>query len=151
MTSSRISAITSFFSPTGIDRGCQVISGFGRHLGLTETRSHAGIDLMSDKMNLDLKLLYCEFQKYGVMTISVVGGQPKKHVAQIIALLRIPLENSVYDQELLRTWRQVKFGEQAKSFPMNLRNSRQRVFPCRNFNTRNARNQLQSLRRNRYQ
>ena len=31
-------------------------------------------------MNLDyLKLLYCEFQKYGFMTMSVVGGQPKKH------------------------------------------------------------------------
>ena len=34
---------------------------------------------MPDKMNLDyLKLLYCEFQKYEVMTMSVVGGQPKK-------------------------------------------------------------------------
>ena len=30
-------------------------------------------------MNLDyLKLLYCEFQKYKVMTMSVIGGQPKK-------------------------------------------------------------------------
>jgi len=34
---------------------------------------------MPDKMNLDLKLLYCEFQKYEVMTMSVVGGQPRKH------------------------------------------------------------------------
>ena len=35
---------------------------------------------MPDKMNLDyLKLLYCEFQKYKVMTMSVVDGQPKKH------------------------------------------------------------------------
>ena len=34
---------------------------------------------MPDKMNLDyLKLLYCEFQNYEVMTMSVVGGQPKK-------------------------------------------------------------------------
>ena len=34
---------------------------------------------MPDKMNLDyFKLLYCEFQKYKVMTMSVVGGQPKK-------------------------------------------------------------------------
>ena len=24
-------------------------------------------------------LLYCEFQKYEVITMSVVGGQPKKH------------------------------------------------------------------------
>ena len=30
-------------------------------------------------MNLDyIKLLYCEFQKYELMTIFVVGGQPKK-------------------------------------------------------------------------
>ena len=35
---------------------------------------------MPDKMDLDyLKLLYCEFQKYEVMTMSVVGGQPKRH------------------------------------------------------------------------
>ena len=34
---------------------------------------------MPDKMNLDLKLLDCEFQKYEVTTMSVVGGQPKKH------------------------------------------------------------------------
>ena len=60
----------------------QVISGFGYHLGLTDTRpqSHAGIDSMPDKMNLDhLKQLYCEFQKYEVMTMSVIGGQPNKH------------------------------------------------------------------------
>ena len=31
-------------------------------------------------LNLDyLKLLYCEFQKCEVMTMSVVSGQPKKH------------------------------------------------------------------------
>ena len=31
---------------------------------------------MPDKINLDyLKLLYCEFQKYKVMAIPVVGGQ----------------------------------------------------------------------------
>ena len=30
-------------------------------------------------MNLDyIKLLYCEFRKYELMTIFVVGGQPKK-------------------------------------------------------------------------
>ena len=45
----------------------------------TWPRSHASIDPMPDKMNLDhLKLRYCEFQKYDVMTMSVVGGQPKK-------------------------------------------------------------------------
>ena len=37
------------------------------------------IDPMANKMNLDyLKLLYCTFQKYEVMTRCVVGGQPKK-------------------------------------------------------------------------
>ena len=34
---------------------------------------------MKDKMNSnDLKLLYCEFQNYEVMTMSVEGGHPKK-------------------------------------------------------------------------
>ena len=28
---------------------------------------------------LHLKLCYCEFQKYEAMTMSEVGGQPKKH------------------------------------------------------------------------
>ena len=33
-------------------------------------------DPTPDKMNLDhLKRLYCEFQKYEVMTMSVVGGR----------------------------------------------------------------------------
>ena len=42
---------------------------------------------MADKMNLDyLKLLYCEIQKYEVMTMSVVGGQPKKQHAQILVI-----------------------------------------------------------------
>ena len=42
--------------------------------------SHDGIDPMPDKMNLDyLKLLYCGCQKYEVMTLSVVGGLPKRH------------------------------------------------------------------------
>ena len=34
-------------------------------------------DARQDEFNL--KLLYCEFQKYEVMTVSVVGSQPKKH------------------------------------------------------------------------
>ena len=37
-------------------------------------------------MNLDYlttKLLYCEFQKYEVMTRSVVDGQPKKKHANL--------------------------------------------------------------------
>ena len=34
---------------------------------------------MLDNMNLDyLKLLYCEFQMEQVMTMYLVGGQPKK-------------------------------------------------------------------------
>ena len=36
--------------PSGIDRGCQVISGFRRHLGLTDTR---GLDPMPERINLD--------------------------------------------------------------------------------------------------
>ena len=45
----------------------------------TWPRSRAGINPTPDKMNLDyLKLLYCEFQKYEVMTMSLGGGQPKK-------------------------------------------------------------------------
>ena len=46
----------------------------------TWPRSHAVINPMPDNMNLDyLKLFCCKFQKYEVMTISVVGGQQKKH------------------------------------------------------------------------
>ena len=34
---------------------------------------------MPDKMNLDyLKLPYCQFQKYEIMTMSVLSDQPKK-------------------------------------------------------------------------
>ena len=64
--------------PAVTDRGCQVISGFRCHLALTDS---LGLDLMlADRMNLDdLKLFYCEFQKYEVMTTSVGDGQPKKH------------------------------------------------------------------------
>ena len=35
---------------------------------------------MPDMINLDyFMLLYCEFQKYVVRTMSVVGGEPKRH------------------------------------------------------------------------
>ena len=63
--------------PAGINRGCQVTSVVCSHLGLTDTLDH---DLMLlDNVNLGYhKLLYCEFQKYEVMIISVVGGQQKK-------------------------------------------------------------------------
>ena len=66
----RFSAPGVLLRPAGIDRRCQVISGFRRHLGLTDT---LGLDLMLNEMSLNhLKLRYCEFQK------SVEGGQPKK-------------------------------------------------------------------------
>ena len=84
--------------PAGIDRGCQTISCFGRQLGLTIVtmdwlthlaRSHAGIDPMPEKTNLHcLKLLYCEFKKYEVMTMSIVGSQPKKKKKTQIPVLR---------------------------------------------------------------
>ena len=46
----------------------------------TWPRSHAGVKPMQDRMNLGyLKLLYREFQKYEVMALSVVSGQPKRH------------------------------------------------------------------------
>ena len=36
---------------------------------------------MPGKINSDhVKLLDCKFQKYEVMTMSVVGDQPKKHI-----------------------------------------------------------------------
>ena len=41
-------------------------------------RSHAGLDPMPENMNLDyLKLRYREFEKYEVMTMSVVGSKQK--------------------------------------------------------------------------
>ena len=41
--------------------------------------THLATISYSYRSDLDnLKLLYCEFQKYEVMTMSAVGGQPKK-------------------------------------------------------------------------
>ena len=37
---------------------------------------------MPDTDEFSLKLLYCEFQKHEVMTMSVVGSQPKKNKKQ---------------------------------------------------------------------
>ena len=50
---------------------------FGRHLSLTDT---LGLDLMlgSIQCQTRFKLLYYECQKYEIMTICVVGGQPRK-------------------------------------------------------------------------
>lgn len=54
--------------PGSIDQGCQVISGFGRRLELTD--SHLvliscwyQVDVRQDEYNL--KLFYCECQKFG--------------------------------------------------------------------------------------
>ena len=53
----RFSVLQVLQCPVGIDRGAT-----DQHIW---PRSHAGNDLMPDKMNLDYsKLLYCEFQKY---------------------------------------------------------------------------------------
>ena len=61
------------------------------------------IDPMANKMNLDyLTLLYCTFQKYEVMTMCVVGGQPKKKPK-----LTVFLE--------LRSAKTVRFSEQIMS------------------------------------
>ena len=44
----------------------------------TWPQSHAGIDLTPDKMNFEnFKPLYHEFQKYKVIILTVVSGQPK--------------------------------------------------------------------------
>ena len=52
--------------PAGIDRRCYVNLDFRRNLGLIDT---LGLNPMLYEMNLDyLKLLYCEIQKYEVMT-----------------------------------------------------------------------------------
>jgi len=55
--------------------GARSFEAFGRHLGVTD-----GHDLMlvSIRCQKHLKPLYCEFKKHQVMTMSVVGGLPKK-------------------------------------------------------------------------
>ena len=68
--------------------------------------SHAGIDPMPDKMNLDyLKLLYGEFQKYEVMIMSVIGGQlPKKNTQTRV----IKQQNTSKALELLVSQRSIR-------------------------------------------
>ena len=44
----------------------------------TWSRSHAGNNPIPDKMNIDHLKLLCEFKKYEVVTVSVVGGQSNK-------------------------------------------------------------------------
>ena len=72
--------------PAGIDRGCLVISGFGHHLGLTDTLASMSCWYRSDAGQDEYRLsqaAFGEFQKYEVMTMSVVGDQSKKKNAQI--------------------------------------------------------------------
>ena len=80
---------TSFFSPAGFTMSRGYWSRMVGHFRLkppswtdwhTWPQCHAGIDPMPDKMNSNyLKLLYCEFQNYEVMTMSVEGGHRKKY------------------------------------------------------------------------
>ena len=51
---------------------------------------------MPDNMNLDLKLLYCKFQKYEVVTMSVVGGQPEKKKKQIPVIKQLNTLNVLF-------------------------------------------------------
>ena len=44
-----------FFSPAGIDQGYLIISGFGRHLGMTDT---LGLDLMLVSISMPDKMNY---------------------------------------------------------------------------------------------
>ena len=85
----------TIFSPAGIDRGCWVISGFGHHLGLTDTLVHLvsmscwyRSGARQDEFRLSQAALSCEFQKYDVMTMSEVGGQPKKKIPSYKATKR---------------------------------------------------------------
>jgi len=85
----RIRLFTSCFSPAGFTISRGYWTGMPGHFMLwppswtdwhTWPRCHVGIDPMPDKMNLDyLKPLYFEFQKYKVITMSVAGGQSKRH------------------------------------------------------------------------
>ena len=52
---------------------------------------------MPDRMNLDyLKLLNSEFQKYEVMIMSVVGGQPKKKNTETPAIKQQITSNALF-------------------------------------------------------
>jgi len=67
----------SLLSTSVTSENCSDISDLGyRRNG----RYCSSVDPMPDKINLDyLKLVYGDFQKYKVMTMSVVGAQPKRH------------------------------------------------------------------------
>ena len=82
---------TSFFSPAHFTMSRDCYFFFPRLLiadptlaaildWLTWPWCDTCMDPMPDKINSDyLKLLYCKFQKYEVMTMSVVDVQPKRH------------------------------------------------------------------------
>ena len=71
---------------------------------------------MSDKLNLGyLKQLYCEFQKYEVMTVSAGGGQPKKHAnTSYTAMKHIQRTFLISDYEILSTFFVVCFSLQSQ-------------------------------------
>ena len=56
------------------DPGCEVISGFGHHVEVTDVLASISCRYRSDAGQDEFRLVYCEFQKYEVMIISVVGG-----------------------------------------------------------------------------
>ena len=65
-------------------------------------------------MNLDYlttKLLYCEFQKYEVMTRSVVGGQPKKKNTQISVIERQNTPNALFKYLTITSLRRFKIND----------------------------------------
>ena len=76
---------TSFFIPAGIDRGMDAGS-FQALAAILDYLTHFGSIScwhQSDVIQQELRLsqdayIYCEFQKYEAMTMSVIGGQPKK-------------------------------------------------------------------------
>ena len=71
---------------------------------------------MSDKLNLGyLKQLYCEFQKYEVMTVSAGGGQSKKHAnTSYKARKHIQRTFLISDYEILSTFFVVYFSLQSQ-------------------------------------
>ena len=111
---------TSLFSPAGF-----IISGWywSRRLGHfrlwppswtdwhTWPQFHDGIDPMQDTINLEnLKPFYCEFQKFEVMTMPVVGGQKNTQIPIIkqqntSSALRVVSNFGEREESGRNTWR----------------------------------------------
>ena len=74
--------------PAGVDRGCsRSFQALAAILDTVTIRLDVTLVSMPDKMNLGyyVKLLYCEFQKYEVMTMSVVVVS-QKNKTQILVI-----------------------------------------------------------------